>query len=100
MPPCPPPPSRQRELPTASPETGEVTADDEEANETNRDQEDGRSENPTRDEPYDEALLTPYVSRYGRRSIPVEKYQAGVSPSVSEMKHKYELFLQRKGREN
>ena len=45
---------------------------------------------------YDEALLTPYVTRSGKRFIPVMKYQAGVGPSVSELKHKYELFLQKK----
>ena len=51
----------------------------------------------TQSGPYDEALLTPYVTRFGRRSVPVEKYQAGVSPSVAELKHKYEIFLKRGG---
>ena len=102
MPPCPPPPGHQRELPPTSP-TGEATADYTEPNETNPndpDQGNGGSGTPARDEPYDEALLTPYVSRYGRKSIPVQKYQAGVSPSVSEMKHKYEMFLKRTGGES
>ena len=48
------------------------------------------------DTPYDESLLTPYITKAGRRSIPVMKYQAGVSPTVAELKHKYELFLNRK----
>ena len=48
------------------------------------------------DAPYDESLLTPYITRSGRRSIPVMRYQAGVSPTVAELKHKYEMFLDRK----
>ena len=50
-----------------------------------------------RDTLYDEAVITPYVTRSGRRSIPVMRYQAGVSPTVAELKHKYELFLKRNG---
>ena len=49
------------------------------------------------DTPYDESMITPYITRSGRQSIPVMTYQAGVSPTVAELKHKYELFLKRKG---
>ena len=48
-----------------------------------------------RDVPYDESTITPYVTRSGRTSIPVMKFQAGVSPTVADLKHKYELFLKR-----
>ena len=54
-----------------------------------------RTETHTHDAPFDENLITPYITRSGRRSVPVMKYQAGVSPSVTELKHKYELFLER-----